>query len=67
MKRVVGVKKELLLLDEVVEANVEREEDEVRVEFEKSAIVWLLKKDGGRATSLSADGQNGHDESARHT
>lgn len=48
MKRVVDVSNELLLLVEVVEANVEREEDVVRVEFEKSAIVWLLKRDGGR-------------------
>lgn len=55
LKRVVEVKRELLLL---VEANVEREECEVRVEFEKSASVWLLKNDGVRATkpSQSADG-----------
>lgn len=57
MKRVVDVNKELLLWVEVVEANVEREEDVVRVEFEKSAIVWLLKRDGGRTISLSAYGQ----------
>jgi hypothetical protein len=49
LKRVVDVNNELLLwVEVVVEANVEREEDVVRVEFEKSAIVWLLKRDGGR-------------------
>jgi len=42
----VEVKRELRLL---VEANVESEEDdEVRVEFEKRASVWLLKSDGVR-------------------
>ncbi len=35
-----------------VEEKVEREEDEVRVEFEKSATVWLLKSDGMRATQV---------------
>lgn len=59
MKRVVEVKRELRL---VVEANVEREEDDdVRVEFEKRASVWLLKSDGVRATRpVSGWGGNRH-------
>ena len=52
------VKRELRLL---VEENVEREEDdEVRVEFEKGASVWLLKSDGVRATRpVSGRGKRG--------
>ncbi len=59
------VKRELRLL---VEGNVEREDDdEVRVEFEKRASVWLLKRDGVRATR-PVSGQEARDNGAiRHT